>query len=267
MPNANNEDVHVGQKTLNELLDSLKSISEALVEAKSESAAAKTESETAKSISKEVRAQNNALQIQLDSQKERRHGGYKFKHIGNELNSESNIDVIAFATQALTALETGCPAELEKRVRQIITHCMKQNRLIKRADNSPAGWGLIVEFISCVSSEDNEEEKQMKKAELSVETKFKRKLEAEAKGRFNKKGKSSDEPGCSNWDGNGSEETTNKRAGAGTSTKSHAVDPKSLTGPCYFCKGPHIRKYCPGLAKQTAEVQARIEAIIAEITQ
>ena len=264
MPNQDDVNVQVGQRTLNELLSNLKSISEALSDAKAESAAAKTESEAAKSISKEVRAQNNALQIQLDSQKEKRHGGYKFRHIGNELNAASNIDVIALATQALTALETGCPAELEKRVREIIAHCLKQNRLIKHADNSPAGWGLILEFISCASAEDNEEERQMKKAELSVETKFKRKLELEAKGRNNKKPRASDEQGCSHWESNGADESPNKRSGAANATK---VDPKSLTGPCYFCKGPHIRKYCPGLAKQTAEVQARIEAIIAEMTQ
>jgi hypothetical protein len=137
MPGDQNENVPVGQKTLNDLLVNLKALSDTLAEAKSESAAAQA-------ISKEVRAQNNALQIQLDSQKEKRHGGYKFRHIGNELNASSNIDIIAFATQALTALETGCPAELEKRIRDIIAHSLKQNRLIKQADNSPAGWGLIV---------------------------------------------------------------------------------------------------------------------------
>jgi hypothetical protein len=128
--------------------------------------------------------------------------------------------------------------------------------LIKRADNSPAGWGLIVEFISCVSAEDNEEEKQMKKAEQSVEAKYKRKLETDAKGRNNKKGSGAD----STWESN----TEDKRPGPNHSKSS--VDPKTLPGPCYVCKGPHIKKYCPLLAKQTADVQARIEGIIAEIT-
>ena len=258
MPGGQDVNVQVGQTTLNELLKNIKSLTDTLAEAKSESAAAKTESASAQAISKEVRAQNNALQIQLDSQKEKRHGGYKFRHIGNELNASSNIDIIAFATQALTALETGCPAELEKRIRNIIAHCLKQNRLIKHADNSPAGWGLIIEFISCVSAEDNEEEKQMKKAELAVDTKFKRKLEADAKGRNNKKGSGTG----GNWESN----TDDKRPAPANQSKS-SVDPKTLPGPCFVCKGPHIKKYCPLLAKQTAEVQARIEGIIAEVTQ
>ena len=258
MPGGQDDSVPVGQKTLNDLLVNLKCLADTLAEAKSESAAAKSESATAQAISKEVRAQNNALQIQLDSQKEKRHGGYKFRHIGNELNASSNIDIIAFATQALTALEIGCPAELEKRVRDIIAHCLKQNRLIKHADNSPAGWGLIVEFISCASAEDNEEERQMKRAEQSVDTKYKRKLEADAKGRSNKKGPNSD----GNWENN----TEDKCPGPTNQSKS-TVDPKTLPGPCYVCKGPHIKKYCPLLAKQTADVQARIEGIIAEIAK
>ena len=168
MPNQNDAIVPGGQQLLLDLAAQLQTVSNALITAQADSAEAKT-------VSHEVKAENAALRVQLESQNEKRLGGFKFRHIGNELNYTSNLDGIALVCRATVAFQSGKTEELEKLHKELITLLKHQNKLIKWADASPAGWGLIVEFIGTGASEDQEEDRRYKKAEQATELKYKRK--------------------------------------------------------------------------------------------
>jgi hypothetical protein len=263
--NQDGEDaVPIGQQTLLDLVGNLKALTTALVEAKAESAAAKAESSVAIAASTEAKAQNTALQIQIQSQKDKRLGGYKFRHVGNEINFSSNIDCIALATQALTSYQTGRFDQLEKWIKDIIAQLMRQNKHIKWADSSPGWWGLIVEFLGIEVAEDDAEERKYNKAEKSLEAKYKRKLEADARAHGNKKGPRNTSDESAGYSNDHTYTSENRQHSSPAAKSKSSIDPRTLIGPCYRCKGPHIRKYCPKLAEETADIQAKIEEVIAE---
>jgi hypothetical protein len=141
-------------KTLLELAEKLKTVSAEITAARQEAAEAKT-------ASSEVKAENSALKLQLDCQKDKKLGGFRFKHIGNELNFTANLDVIAIITAALSALETGRVHEVEAKLREAIKNRGKQNKHIKLADTSPAGWGFVVEYMGSDLAEDAEDERKI----------------------------------------------------------------------------------------------------------
>ena len=253
MPNATDAIVPGGQQLLLDLAAQLQTVSQALVSAQKDSA-------EAKAISREAKAENASLRVQLDSQSEKRLGGFKFRHIGNELNYTSNLDAITVVCRATVAFQSGKTDELEKLHKDLIALLKNQNKLIKWADGSPAGWGLIVEYLGTGASDDVEDDRRYKKAEQSCELKFKRKQEADTKRNNPRKSARFSEEGS--WDGEDGDRSQNTK----TTTHSHGTrynsEQKQLMGPCFFCRGPHVRKYCPELAKETAEVQAKIEAVI-----
>jgi hypothetical protein len=69
----------VPQQTIDSLAENLLSISQALLASKTENAAVRMEIT-------EVKAKISALQVHMDSQRDRNAGGFRFKHLGNELN-------------------------------------------------------------------------------------------------------------------------------------------------------------------------------------
>jgi hypothetical protein len=224
-------------------------VSQALVSAQRDSA-------DAKASSKEAKAENAALKVQLESQTDRKLGGFRFKHVGNELNFGSNLNAIAILARAGVALQVGRIEEIEKLHQDLFKHLRCQNKLIKLADGAAAGWGLIVELQGTEVAEDQEFDRRVAKAELTLETKYKRKIESDVRSRNgNKKGARAQEE-----DMDDGERMPHK--GGPNHSKQGNVDHKTLLGPCFFCRGPHVRKFCPELAKETAEVQAKIEAII-----
>ena len=166
--------VEIENSTLTDLTTHLKLIAESLIETQKEAAAAKSTAE-------EVKATNTALQMQLNSQKQKKAGGYQWKYPGNETQFLLNIEIIATLTQALTALELGNPVEVNNKVHDGIAQLLKRNKCVKMADNSPAGWGLVQEYLGNDIASDEEDEKKIKRAEVAVEKKNKRKLETEAK--------------------------------------------------------------------------------------
>jgi hypothetical protein len=248
MPNGNDAIVPGGQKTLLDLAAQLQAVSQALVSAQQDSA-------EAKASSKEAKAENAALKVQLESQTDRKLGGFRFKHVGNELNFGSNLDAIAILARAGVALQVGRVEEIEQLHKDLLKHLRCQNKLIKLADGAVAGWGLIVELQGTEVAEDQEFDRRVAKAESTLETKYKRKFDSDSRSKFgNKKGARAQDD-----DMDDGEKGTHK---GGPSHKQGNVDHKTLLGPCFFCRGPHIRKLCPELAKETAELQAKNEAII-----
>jgi hypothetical protein len=75
----------VDNETLTSLAENLKVLSQALVKTQQEAAETKAASEKASKAAVEAQANNIALQAQLNSQTAKRAGGYKFRHLGNEL--------------------------------------------------------------------------------------------------------------------------------------------------------------------------------------
>jgi hypothetical protein len=284
------EVVPIENSTLTELTEHLKMITDSLLVTQQESAAAKATAE-------EVKAKNTALQLQLNSQKEKKAGGYQWKHPGNETQFLLNIEIIATLTEGLTALELGNPVEVDKKLHDGIEQLIKRNKCIKMADNSPAGWGLVQEYLGNDIASDEEDDKKIKRAEAAVEKKYKRKLEAEAKrglkvsnrgsgrGRYNGQYQSyahqnqmpqyqvmTTTPMTASAWGNGISSQQYSphvvqtmpyyQNAANHNAEAHraatSYQPRVL-GPCFYCQGPHLKSQCPELAKKTAAIQSRIE--------
>jgi hypothetical protein len=103
----------------------------------------------------EVKVKNSALQIQLDSQREWQMGYHNFKHIRNELNHVSNLDLIALVTKALTAFELGFAEQVDQLLHDYIKHLLRQNKFIKLADGSPTRWGIVTKYVGNYLAEDD----------------------------------------------------------------------------------------------------------------
>ena len=282
--------VEIEHSTLTDLTKHLKMLTESLVETQKEAAAAKLTAE-------EVKATNTALQLQLNSQKQKRAGGYHWKHPGNETQFLLNIEIIATLTQGLTALELGNPVEVDKKIHDGIEQLLKRNKCIKMADNSPAGWGLVQEYLGNDIASDEEDEKKIKRAEAAVEKKYKSKLESDAKRGLRSGGRGTGRGKYINHNPNFSHQQQtsqyqvltgapmpNQPWAQGLSTHQYAPHvvqtvpyytnpatqntatlggatnyPARTLGPCFYCQGPHLKSQCPELAKKTAGIQARIE--------
>ena len=284
----------VENETLASLALHLQSISESLVKTQKDAAAVKEESGKAQKAAAEAKANNVALQAQLDCQREKRAGGYKFRHLGNELVYFSHVDIMSKITRGLAALRVGNIDSAEELFVTSNKDLIQQNKYVKMADSAPAGWSLILEILGNDSVNTPEEEKQYKRAEQACDLRYKRKLEAEQRARGgDKKSSNSSNSGatiCSTASSpqyvqfplsaltggaaaisgqvvQGSVTSTAAATNAGTQSNNSNTGSnykRREIGPCFNCQGPHLVRNCPEHNKKSDEVQTRIEADYAE---
>ena len=130
---------------------------------------------------------------------------------------------------------------------------------------------------------DEEEDKKLRLADISYEAKRKRKSDNTPRGsRANKRGRGAYrgtyQPANNQYyqgyqDYHSSDayyeqpatRSTRGRARGAHPSRAASQSKKASTapqgeGPCFWCKGPHMRNVCPELAEQAAVVQAEIEA-------
>ena len=169
------------------------------------------------------------------------------------------------------------------------------------ADKSPAGWALVDEYLGSELASDEEDEKRIKRAELAVAQRYKRKQENASRGaRGNRSGGNYnrnryENPGPtqqaavhhnhtaqgqqashypsqyygSNWVNGGQVQPVFPVPYMQNGPPYYQVNghqqnypggyQQRTLGPCYYCKGPHLRNACPKLAEQTALTQSKIE--------
>jgi hypothetical protein len=167
---------------LNSLAEQLRSVSDTLVRTQNEVAEAKASAAEAKITS-------SAIKLQVEATKKHKRAAYQFGTKGNEIQFNNNVDIVNDLTKALTALELGIPEEVHNYVRLAISALLQRNKCIKMADKSPAGWALVDEYLGCDLASDEEDDRKIRRAEATVEQRYKRKLEAANRGnRGNRRG-------------------------------------------------------------------------------
>jgi hypothetical protein len=229
----------------------------------------------------------------LDCQREKRAGGYKFRHLGNELVYFSHVDIMSKITRGLAALRVGNIDSAEELFVNSKKELIQQNKYVKMADSAPTGWSLILEILGNDMVNTPEEERQYKRAEQACDTRYKRKLEAEQRSRVSDKKPQQSAASASNGavicstasspqyvqfplsalTGGSTSIAGQVVQGAATSTSAATSSSTQNTGsatgsnfkrreigPCFNCQGPHLVRNCPEYAKKSEEVQTRIEA-------
>jgi hypothetical protein len=246
------------------------------------------------SQAKDASASAQALQIrlhELQNVQEQNVDTYVFKSKGNETQYKYLLSIIADITRAMTAFENGLPEEVDRNHKKAIAALMLRNKCVKIADNSPAGWALVEEYLQREAASDEEDDKRLRRAEAALAAKYKRKVEAGQRGRGAKRARGSDRGQYANTTDYGYEassydsqykenrqeyvnghyldqppwENQEKPQESGRRPQPrkqlHATGyPQRGLGPCFYCCGPHNRNVCPELAARAAEVQASIEA-------
>ena len=95
--------------TLSTLADRLREVSEQLLSTQSEVA-------EAKEAAAEAKLTTSAIKAQVESRKKHKKAAYQFTTKGNEIQFNTNLDIINDLTRALTSLELGCPDEVNEHI-------------------------------------------------------------------------------------------------------------------------------------------------------
>ena len=280
----------IDTRTVGALTDQLRILTDKLDRNQREVASAKAQA-------KEANDNATSLRIRIQELQDHKPDTYVFQFRGNEIQFKTNIAIIADITRAMTAMENGYIDEAIRHHKRAIAALMLRNKHIKIADASPDGWALVDEYMLREAASDDEDDRKLRRAEVSLEAKNKRKADTSQRGaRGGKRGKFAGRGAYSRYTGgqayeNPSYDTSEKEHSQGYSN-SHYVEndqgpwteqnnkqesrpqtrsvrrqntqntgyPARGQGPCFYCKGPHMRNVCPLLAARAAEVQASIEA-------
>ena len=217
------------------------------------------------------------LQQQLEFQSQ---AAYVFKRDGNEAQFLWNCKVLNILTRAATEFEEENIDRGLQYVREALKEIATRNKHVKMADRSPAGWGLIKEYLADSLADDDSDEKKIRRCEEAALQKKKRRIEdstqrgGKAKGRG--RGKPAEAAGSP-------AEASSPGAAAAAGGKSGAWDPIAWflqnamqftsaadkptprkLGPCYTCQGAHLQKDCPVVKAQNAAIQAHFAAAVAK---
>jgi hypothetical protein len=208
---------------------------------------------------------------------------YTFKSKGNEKQYQCMMSAINNIIKAMTACEEGIPEEAYHYHKKALARLQERGKCIKIADSHPGGWGLVEEYLMRKQCLTRRKIKKLRLAEISYEAKRKRKTDNTPRGsRANKRGRGSYrgtyqpantqyyqgyqdyQYSDSYYEQPARRPTRGRARGAHRARAASQGKPASTApqgeGPCFWCKGPHMRSVCPELAEQAALVQAEIEA-------
>ena len=203
-----------------------------------------------------------------------------FNNLGNGAQYEWNCLILNIFTEALTCLESDDPVGAKKHVRPGIAEIFTRNKHIKMADESPAGWALVREYVKNSQAADEQDDAKIRRCETAALAKLnKRKSEAPQKGKGAGRGRGkapetvTSEPGPATpvpqtpldpftWALLQQSAQQYQLPGFPAGFATQAAAPRKL-GPCFTCQGPHLQKDCPIYKAQNAALQAHMAAAIA----
>jgi hypothetical protein len=229
----------------------------------------------------DVKAANDLLKAQLDLQKSKKDRHFVFNHKGNEQQFDTNENIIDSLRNAKLAIKSGRTSEADQFIEEAIVALLLRNKFVKAADQHPAGWAIVREYLGTGLGVDEADEKKWKQAEASLEGKYKRKVDS-GRGTRGKRsrgwgyyngGQYHDSANSTQYyqlvDSDGSVSETSgtqyiqvpvyQASGGYIHQKKPAAQPRP-PGPCFHCRGPHMVAHCPKLAELSADVRAKIEA-------
>jgi hypothetical protein len=226
--------------------------------------------------SAEVKAAAQNIHTQLKGQFKASSATFVWKGKGNEAQHIWNCELLNTVLEAAACSESddleGAKKYIEKGMREILF----RNKLIKLADGSPAGWGLVEEYLKNSLADDDTDDRKIRKCEQVALEKKKRRIEESTNKRGRGGGQKGGKPRAEladrvdNTDNVGDgllsqfpwsllmEAAKNFNQ---TPTQGHTG---RKLGPCYICGGPHLQNACPILRGQQAAAQAQLAANVAQ---
>ena len=197
-----------------------------------------------------------------------------FNNLGNGAQYEWNCLILNIFTEALTCLECDDLIGARQHVRAGIKEIFTRNKHIKMADESPAGWGLVREYVKHSQAADEQDDAKIRRCETAALAKIKkRKTETTPRGKGVGKGRGkAPETVVSDaaktptldpftWALLQQSAQQYQLPGMPASFAPVTAHPKKL-GPCYTCQGPHLQKDCAIYKAQNAAIQAHMAAAI-----
>jgi hypothetical protein len=249
------------------------------------------ETAQARAYAKEAKDHAAAARHEVEEAKENRPDVYTFKSKGNEKQWGIVQGVISNTLRAMTACEEGHPLDANHYHKKVLEAMTLRAKCIKIADSHPAGWALVEEYLMRDAVTDEKDDKKLREAEISCEAKYQKRKQEKAqstnrgakRGRYMTRGgyHAANSDQYSHDDSYQSDyyyrvptysyyEAPRARARGPSTRGGHTRGAQQQTvkgssqgkaeGPCYWCRGPHMRSVCPELAARAAEVQASIEA-------
>ncbi|KAK3736266.1 hypothetical protein QZH41_008096 [Actinostola sp. cb2023] len=123
--------------------------------------------------------QESASQSEIKKLKLETKAVSSFKHKGNRLQYEFNVNLLGVIEQASSNLLEGNLSVVNSSLESAKSLLQKRVKSIRFADKSPAGWTAVEEYESDDLADDSEDEKKLRSAEKRALSKIKTKKQAQ----------------------------------------------------------------------------------------
>ena len=109
---------------------------------------------------------------------------FKFKHKGNRVQFEFNIQILQIVQNLSSTLNNDDPSEANDLFDDLIANLKRRNKLIKMAGRSALGWDTVAEYEADPIASDSDDGKKIRQAENRALTKQKSKKSNKPTFRF-----------------------------------------------------------------------------------